>query len=86
MRPTTQPIYKATETDTAWARRTLSLITEGGILAFPSTGLIYRVSHKDKTLRLINSEILLILFESYVVHRQTVAVMHNIGYTVVPQD
>lgn len=73
--------YTPRDVDIAWARRMMRLIRDGGILSYPSTGLVYRVDHAAKTLTLLNPDMLM-HFESFVVHEQTKTVFDLIGYEV----
>lgn len=74
-------LYDPTEADITWAKRTMQLMNQGGVLAMPDSGLIYRVDHHQKKMMLQNPDQLLI-FESYVTHVQTVLVFAQIGYEV----
>ena len=47
-------MYQPTEIDLIWFAQTLEIMNEGGLLVFPSSGLIYKVSHDHKTLTLQN--------------------------------
>lgn len=68
--------------DVMWADSVLSMVKEGGIIAFPSTGLEYRVSHEYKQLTLINPE-LLKNPELTELHEKTKIVFSNLFYDVV---
>lgn len=74
-------MYKPTENDIAWAKSVVNVIRQGGILAMPHTGLIYRLDHDLKTLTLINTQQLL-EFEAFEVHMRTIATFKKIGYEV----
>ncbi len=74
-------MYIPTEEDVSWAHQMVSLILENGILAYPSTGLIYRVSHYRKKLTLVNPAQLGDP-ASLVVHLRTRVVFEVIGYKV----
>lgn len=78
-----KPSYTPTPTDLQWAKQTMSMIAEGGVLAYPATKVIYTVSHKNKTLTLQNPE-QLFSFPSFVIHYQTIDVFKEIGYTALP--
>lgn len=78
-------MYEPREQDVLWAKRMMSLLTENGVLVYPSTGLRYVVSHKAKMLKLENYDQLL-MPESLTVHLRTVAVFKAIGYKVIMQD
>jgi hypothetical protein len=83
MKQMKQPSYTPTPTDIAWAEGVMNQIAEGGVFAFPSTKVIYAVSHKNKTLTLQNPEQLQ-SFPSFVIHYQTIDVFKEIGYTALP--
>lgn len=74
--------YKPTEIDLTWAREVLEQLTDRGVLAYPATGLIYRLDKQAKTLVLVNPEIL-IFFSSFVTHEMTKEVFKAIGYEVI---
>lgn len=46
--------YEPTEVDLLWMAGVLEMIHEGGLIVFPSSGLIYKVSHQKRTLTLQN--------------------------------
>lgn len=73
--------YIPSDIDKLWLRNVLQITANGGVLAYPSTGLIYKINHKDKTLTLVNKEILEIE-DSAVLHRRTIKVAEAIGYMV----
>ncbi|MBO0887462.1 hypothetical protein J2P12_00015 [Candidatus Bathyarchaeota archaeon] len=77
------PYYQPTQTDIDWARSMMTMLSDGGTLAYPATRLIYRIDHKKKTLTLANPD-QLFHFPSFVIHYQTIDVFHQIGYTVLP--
>ena len=74
-------MYSPTQVDVEWTRSAISMITDGGMLVFPTANLHYKVDHKNKALTLTNVDQLLI-FDSFVVHLQTIATFRLIGYTV----
>lgn len=74
--------YTPEPQDIKWARRVLSLLNEGGILVYPQTKAIYKVSHKDKTLILQNEEIL-DTNDAYI-HYRGIQVFDKIGYRMMP--
>lgn len=71
--------------DLVWGIRMLTLINDGGVLAFPATKLLYLVSHTDKTLTLLDPEILEDEF-SAIVHRRTINTFHELGYMVLVKE
>jgi len=78
-------MYKPTEEDITWAIQMMALVMESGILAFPSSGLIYRVSHFRKKLMLVNP-MQLVNPASLVTHLRTRVVFKEIGYDVIEPD
>lgn len=46
--------WTPTHDDLLWLAHMLELLREGGLLVYPATGLMYKVSHKNKTLTLQN--------------------------------
>jgi hypothetical protein len=55
---TTFEDYKPTSEDLIWAAQMLALVRDGGSLVYPSTQLMYTVSHRNHTLTLMNPDIL----------------------------
>lgn len=82
-KPSRSASYTPTALDLAWARQMVHMLGEGGILAYPSTRVIYSVSHEHKTITLQNPDALLD-FNSFVIHYQTIDVFDAIGYRVLP--
>lgn len=74
--------YEPNAGDLIWAWTIVNTMKEGGVLAFPLTLLIYQFHKHDKTLTLINPEILQDP-ESAEVHRRTIQVFSRIGYMVL---
>lgn len=68
--------------DVMWADSVLSMVKDGGIVAFPSTGLQYRVSHEHKLLTLLDPA-LLKNPELNVLHEKTKIVFSHCYYDVV---
>lgn len=77
--------YVPAPDDLAWARTIAGATREGGIIAFPATHLIYRISHSYQTLTLLNPEILSHK-ESAVLHRRTITVFAAIDYLVLVKE
>lgn len=77
------PEYHPTAIDLAWAKAMIGMVKEGGLLIYPSTGLVYKLFHKKKEMVLRNPEMLLI-FESFVIHFQTIDVFKALGWKVKP--
>lgn len=77
------PTYKARAIDLAWARNVVNMLSDGGVIGYPSTELIYRINKKAKELVLTNPEKLFHL-PSFITHYQTIDVFKQIGYTVLP--
>lgn len=75
--------YVPTQDDIHWMQTTLACITQGGILAYKTAKLTYRVDHANKFLILTNPEQLANEFMSFVVHEQTKDVAQAIGWTVL---
>jgi hypothetical protein len=73
--------YKPRPVDLAWAKNALSIIKDGGTLAYPETQMIYRVDHSNKQLVLQNPEQLMV-FASFVIHQQSIAVFKALDYEV----
>lgn len=71
--------------DITWAIQMMALVMESGVLGFPSSGLIYRVSHFRKKLTLLNPD-QLINPASLVTHLRTVVVFKEIGYAVTSPE
>ena len=81
-------MYEPTDGDIRWARRNLDMISEGGVLVFPATGLIYKIDHHQKAVILQNPE-RLSDFKSFTMHLQTIATFKIVGYRVTenyPKD
>lgn len=51
-------VWKPSLYDIHWLAERVHLLTEGGILIYPNARLMYRISHKRKTLSLLNPQIL----------------------------
>lgn len=72
-----------------WAVRMLSMIKHQGILAFPTTRLVYQVDHVAKTLTLLDP---FLLYDdtdggyAAVVHRRTIRVFREVGYQVMVKE
>lgn len=47
-------MYEPNDTDLSWMAGLLEMTTEGAIMVYPSSGLIYKISHVNKTLTLQN--------------------------------
>lgn len=73
--------YEPDEMDIEWAKTVLNLIADGGILAYPSTQLIYRVDHLHQTVTLLNRQ-RLEDEDSAILHRRSIRVFERIGWTV----
>lgn len=73
--------YQPTDIDILWAKHMLKHVMDGGIMVFPSTGLVYKIEHKRKCLTLQNPEALLNP-DSFITHHRTVQTFKAIGYTV----
>lgn len=73
--------YEPSQQDIEWASRVLAAISNGGILVYPSTGLVYKVDHDRQVITLTNTD-RLNYFESFVVHEQTKEVLAVIGWGV----
>ena len=80
------PRYCPTPEDIRGAMQMINMLAEGGTLTFPNSILIYSVSHKTHTLKLMNPEATLLSFEAFVKHIQTIWVWEEIGYTVWPDE
>lgn len=74
-------MYEPTATDVAWVRWVLRVVTDGGVLVFPGTRLIFSVSHQTKSLTLINPEVLEDK-ESAETYAMTQTVFNKEGYIV----
>lgn len=72
--------YVPKPVDKEWMRGMLAIIKDGGILAYPSTGLVYHVDHQDKSLMLVDESLSTASLDSYVVHQRTIAVLQAIGW------
>jgi hypothetical protein len=72
--------YIPNEEDLQWARITLQMVREDGVISFNGT-LLYRVSHKNRTLTLLNPELLLD-YKMLRVHMRTVTVFAFVSYRV----
>jgi hypothetical protein len=46
--------YDPKDVDLAWMAGVLEMTNEGAVIVYPSTGLIYKLSHSNRTLMLIN--------------------------------
>jgi hypothetical protein len=77
--------YKPTLVDIIWAKHVISTMRDDGVLAYPSTRLIYRV---DKTHCIIFLENIdqLKTRSSLECHDKTVVVFREIGYRVEPSE
>lgn len=73
--------FEPKEADIEWARFVLNVMSHGGILHFPNTGLTYIVDHNMKKLVLQNPLILVdpIAFE---IHKRTEIVFCCVEYRV----
>ncbi len=47
-------MYDPTDVDLVWMANVLEITNEGALMVFPNTGLIYKVSHLNKSLTLQN--------------------------------
>lgn len=75
--------------DIIWAMRIISLIRDGGTLAFPTTRLMYLVDHKARTLTLQNPWVLYDEtdhFYNATVHRRAIATFLEIEYQVLVKE
>jgi len=75
--------YTPTEEDLDWARNAVALVANGGILAFASARLHYRVNQKERVMTLGNPEMLFFL-DSFITHIQTIDTFAAIGWRVEP--
>lgn len=75
-------MYTPTIHDIRWAYTMLVILSEGGVLQYASIPLSYRVSHTNRTLTLLNPE-LLSTPRGMLTHLRTIAVYKPTGYTVV---
>lgn len=76
--------YQPRPYDIEWLRKTLNLLSDGGLVAYPRSMLCYRVNHKLKTLTLTNPSILNEGSEWTVKdHQATIAVAARLNYTVI---
>lgn len=75
-------MYTPKAEDMDWLRVMISLLTDGGTLAFPDARLIFVVDKTKQQMRLMNPEIL-INDGSKETYDRTVSVGVEIGYTVV---
>lgn len=77
--------YEPTEMDIEWTLMIVSLIQDGGLLAMPSSKLIYKLEHSHRLVTLINPEILKDE-NSDKVHRRAIRVFAKIGWYVQVQE
>lgn len=75
--------FRPSEEDLNWGKWVLAKVKDGGTIVMPATGLVYSVSHTDKTLNLINGEVLYEL-DPFVVHSRSIVVFAKLGYSVRP--
>jgi hypothetical protein len=73
--------YQPTETELAWARCVSEPLADGGILVYPSSGLMYRLDRAARTWTLLNPRP---AFEG--LHHWTRAVFGSLGYRVLPEQ
>jgi hypothetical protein len=72
--------YIPTLNDIGWARYTLNLVADGGMIVMPSTMMVYRVSHKEGTLTLTTAPDNL---DNRDLHHKTHFVFAAVGYKVL---
>ncbi len=75
--------YKPTVIDRLWVENLIKITGDGAVWGWPDTGLIYRLSHKDKCLILLNPDRLSDA-HARIGHDRTIVVFQTIGYTVKP--
>ena len=73
--------YQPNSIDLAWAQRMIALIKDGGILAYPSTRVIYKLDRSNRRLVLQNPEQLRER-DSKEIHEQTKDVFSVLGWKV----
>lgn len=74
--------YTPTEVDIQWARNVVQTLKQDGALAYPASGLIYRLDKANKRMVLQNPSLLAECYASYVTHQMTIDVFACIGYQV----
>lgn len=72
--------WKPSQYDIYWLDGMIAALHEGGILMYPQARLIYRVSHKRKTLTLLNPQMLQEDAVSKEVHERTKIVLLHLEY------
>jgi len=73
--------YEPTAVDVAWAKESVALTSDEGVLAYKSPRLIYRVHHDVKVMILENPEL---LPKGKREHQRTRVIFAAIGWTVLP--
>jgi hypothetical protein len=71
--------YRPTPTDLDWAETALDLMADGGVLVYPSSGLMYQFDHRARTITLVNPHP-----RMRALHRRSCAVFGAFGYKVLP--
>jgi hypothetical protein len=74
--------YKPTIIDIMWADSVLRMIDNEGIVIYPSSQLVYRVSHRSRVLTLLNPQHLGTDSVAKDLHERTKAVFAFFEYTV----
>jgi hypothetical protein len=77
--------YKPTEIDIEWLKTVTGMIKNGGMLAYPSTQLVYRVWHQKHELELVNPSILLSR-DSHETHLRTINVLKVMGWKMKERE
>jgi hypothetical protein len=73
--------YEPRDIDLAWMAGVLEMVNDGAVIVYPSTGLIYKVSHTTRTLILVNPA-KLDDRDCRDVHERTIVVAGFFNYTV----
>ena len=74
-------MYNPTLQDIEWAKATIRMLSDEGMLVYPGANLHYLLDKARRVLTLQNTDQLFDR-ESFVTHVQTIAVFAKIGYTV----
>lgn len=77
--------YKPTDMDVAWVKSLVKITANNAVWGWPDTGLIYRFDHQNKTLTLLNPE-LMTDEHANEGHQRTIQVFKVIDYTVKVLD
>jgi len=63
-----------------WVQDQVRIVTDGGVLAFPSTGLVYQIDKTKKVARLVAGD------STIETHEITVRIFQHLGWKVASHE